>query len=377
MNQTGGTGSFTSPVLSSSVVGVNRYYLSQIDTVSSCEGPRTSILYTVNSTPSNPVVSASLSVCQNASVGNLSATASSGHKLVWYGMNQTGGTGSYSAPILSSSTAGVSNYYVSQIDTVSSCESPRASIVYTVNATPSSPVVNANVSVCHNAAAGNLSATASSGKKIVWYGMNQTGGTGSFTSPVLSSSVVGVNRYYLSQIDTVSSCESPRVSISYTVNAIPIQPTIRRDSLHNIYTSTYGTIWFKDGVQINDTLQQIRPTSAGYYTAKTVSSGCMSTLSEPYYYIVTDLYLIGNDEYIKLSPNPFVDQLKFDFKINGIVKLNFELIDVASGITVSLRKDIYSGTPLYFGQLSTGIYVVKLSSSDQKFVKQFKVIKMR
>jgi hypothetical protein len=327
--------------------------------------------------PPAPIVNTNLTVCQNASVGNFSVTASSGNKLVWYGLNQTGGTGSYTSPILSSATAGVSNYYVSQIDTVSACESPRASIVYTVNATPLSPVVSANLSVCQNASVGNLSATASSGKKLVWYGLNSTGGTGSLISPVLSSSVVGSNRYYVSQIDTVNTCESPRTSILYTVNAIPIKPTIRRDSLNNIFTSTYGTIWFKDGVQINDTTQQIRPTSAGSYTAKTVTSGCMSILSDPYYYLVTDLYQIGNDEYVKLSPNPFVDQLKIDFKLNGIIKLNLELIDIASGVTVFSRKDIYSGTPLYFGQLNAGIYVVKLSSYDQKFVKQFKVIKMR
>ncbi len=327
--------------------------------------------------PPKPIVIENLSVCQNAMTGSLSATATSGNKLLWYGLNQTGGKASTTSPTLSSSAIGINTYYVSQIDTISSCESPRASIIYTVKALPSKPIVNANLVVCQNATVGNFSITVSNGHKLIWYGQNEIGGTGLSSPPNFSTSIAGVSKYYMSQIDTISSCESIRTSIGLTVNAIPVKPIIKRDSLNNLFTATSGTIWFKDGMQISDTLQQIRPSSQGLYTAKTVTNGCISAFSEPYFYLVTNLIQISSDEYIQLSPNPFRDQLKINFKLNNIMKLNVELIDLSSGITMANKNDVFSGMPLNLGQINAGMYIVKISSNNQKIVQYFKVIKIK
>lgn len=171
-------------------------------------------LYNPNSTcttPAAPTVTASINYCQNATAVVLTATASSGNTLKWYGTNATGGTASSVAPTPNTSIVGTTVYYVSQ--SVSTCESPRASITVTVTAVPSAPTVTAIIGYCQNAASSVLTAT---GTNLKWYGTSPTGGIASAIAPTPSTSVVGSTIYYVSQ--TVSSCESPRASITVTIN---------------------------------------------------------------------------------------------------------------------------------------------------------------
>jgi gliding motility-associated-like protein len=215
-NATGGTASATAPTPSTATAGTTTYYVSQ--TILSCEGPRASILVTVNATPAAPAT-APVTYCQSDVAVALTATASAGGALNWYGTNATGGTASATAPTPSTATAGTTTYYVSQ--TILSCEGPRASILVTVNATPAAPAT-APVTYCQNDVAAILTATASAGGTLNWYGTNATGGTASATAPTPSTATAGTNTYYVSQ--TILSCEGPRGSILVTVNAIPNPP---------------------------------------------------------------------------------------------------------------------------------------------------------
>ncbi|MBS1925527.1 MAG: hypothetical protein JST57_05965, partial [Bacteroidetes bacterium] len=168
---TGGTGSTTAPTPSTSTVGSVSYYVSQ--TQSCGESPRAEITVITNAIPPAPAVSANVSYCQNATATALTAT---GTNLLWY-TTATGGTGSATAPTPSTSNTGNTNYYVSQ--TVNGCESPRAMITVTINASPAAPAVTANINYCQNATATALSAT---GTNLLWY-TSATGGTGSATAP--------------------------------------------------------------------------------------------------------------------------------------------------------------------------------------------------
>ncbi|MBK7434049.1 MAG: hypothetical protein IPI66_09225 [Chitinophagaceae bacterium] len=209
---TGGTGSPTAPTPSTAVVGTTNYYVSQ--TISGCEGPRALITVNVNSIPSAPGVTSPVTYCQNAVAVPLTAT---GTNLLWYTV-PTGGTGSASAPTPSTAVVGSTTYYVSQ--TVTGCESPRASITVNVNAIPSAPTVTSPVNYCLNAVAVPLTA---SGSNLLWYTV-PTGGTGSATAPTPSTAVAGSTTYYVSQ--TVTGCESPRAPITVIVNAIPAAPGV-------------------------------------------------------------------------------------------------------------------------------------------------------
>ncbi len=211
VNATGGTGSTTAPTPSTTTAGSTTYYVSQ--TSGSCESPRAAITVTVNATPAAPTVTSPVTYCQNATATALSAT---GSNLLWY-TAPTGSTGSATAPTPTTTTAASTTYYVSQ--TISGCESPRASIVVTVNATPSAPTVGGSVTYCQNASATALTATGSS---LLWYTAS-TGGTGSSTAPTPATTTVGTTSYYVSQ--TVNGCESPRGSIAVNVLTTPVAPS--------------------------------------------------------------------------------------------------------------------------------------------------------
>jgi gliding motility-associated-like protein len=210
-NATGGTGSVTAPVPNTTAVGTINYYVSQ--TLLGCEGPRVAIPVTVTATPLAPTVTTPAPYCQNTTAAALTAT---GTALLWY-TAATGGVGNPTAPVPSTVTAGTTSYYVSQ--TVSGCEGPRATIPVVVNATPLQPTFTAPAPYCQNATATALNAT---GTNLLWYAA-LTGGVGSATAPIPTTTIAGTINYYVSQ--TILGCEGPRATIPVVVNATPLQPT--------------------------------------------------------------------------------------------------------------------------------------------------------
>ncbi|WP_394345867.1 beta strand repeat-containing protein, partial [Flavobacterium silvisoli] len=77
-----------------------------------------------------------ITYCQNATASPLTATASAGGTLNWYGTNATGGTASATAPtpLTTGAPGSVVHYYVSQ--TVGGCESTRADLAVTIGNNP-------------------------------------------------------------------------------------------------------------------------------------------------------------------------------------------------------------------------------------------------
>jgi Fungalysin metallopeptidase (M36)/PA domain/Ig-like domain CHU_C associated/Secretion system C-terminal sorting domain/Fungalysin/Thermolysin Propeptide Motif len=207
---TGGTGSSTAPTPSATAAGTTNYYVSQ--TISGCESPRALIAVTVNPTPIAPTVISPLTYCVGSTSVALTAT---GTNLKWYTV-ATGGTGSTTAPIPSTASIGSIIYYVSQ--TTGICEGPRAAITVNVTAATAAPTVVSPLSYCQGSTALPLTAT---GTNLLWYAA-ATGGTGSSTAPLPSTTSIGSTTYYVSQTGT---CESVRASIVVNVLATPTAPT--------------------------------------------------------------------------------------------------------------------------------------------------------
>ena len=270
---TGGTGTATAPTPSTAVVGSTTYYVSQA--VNGCESPRASITVIINAIPAAPTVTTPVVYCQNATAVPLTA---SGTNLLWY-TAATGGTGSATAPTPSTTTAGNTNYYVSQ--SVNGCESPRALIVVTVNAAPAAPTVTTPVTYCQNATAVPLTAT---GTNLLWY-TTATGGTGSTTAPTPSTAVVGNTIYYVSQ--TPGGCESPRAAITVTINAIPAAPAVTTpvnycQNATAVPLTATGTnlLWYTTatggtGSATAPTPSTVTPGSTTYYVSQS-AGGCES-----------------------------------------------------------------------------------------------------
>ena len=243
----------------------------------------------------------------------------------------------------------------------------------TSNITPA-PVVN-NVSSCVGSTASALIATAISGNTLRWYGTNATGGTASSTPPTPSASATGTTDYYVSQV-TTTACESPRAKITVTTKPTPPAPTLIRDTDNNLVTGTSGTTWYKDGIALPDTTQKYKPTTSGSYSAKTTINGCTSVMSAVYNYLLTDIFSLSKDEFIKLVPNPFQRNINVDFVVKGYQKLNMDIFEMSTGIRVISRVGLTSGETVYLPDLIAGSYIVKVSSADGKLSYQFKMLKM-
>ena len=224
ISATGGTLSSTASRALTTTVGDVSYYVSQTNTATTCESPRAAIKVTIKTLPFAPLVR-DTAYCKDASVVALTATNLTSHTLGWYGISAIGGTYSSTAPKALTTIVGDLSYYVSQTNTATSCESPRAAIKVTVNALPLAPVVR-DTAYCKDASVVALTATYLTNHALGWYGTSATGGTYSSTAPTALTNTVGDLSYYVSQTNTATSCESPRVAIKVTVNALPIAPII-------------------------------------------------------------------------------------------------------------------------------------------------------
>ncbi|WP_435356044.1 PA14 domain-containing protein [Emticicia sp. SJ17W-69] len=205
-----GTGTtYTTPSISATTT----YYVDC--TVSTCTGTRASVVATINTPPSAPIGTGG-SLCGTGTV-TLSASGCTG-TYNWYSASTGGtslGTGStYTTPSISSTTT----YYVDC--TVSTCISTRASVVATINTTPSAPT-GTGTSLCGTGTA-TLSASGCTGT-YNWYSASTGGtslGTGStYSTPNISSTTT----YYVDC--TVGACLSTRTSVVATVNVTPSVPT--------------------------------------------------------------------------------------------------------------------------------------------------------
>lgn len=87
-----------------------------------------------------PTVNSPVYYCQNSTAVPLTASASAGSTLIWYGTNSSGDTGSSTAPIPSTATVGTTSYYVSQTNGVT--QSTRNSIVVNVVANNAATILN-------------------------------------------------------------------------------------------------------------------------------------------------------------------------------------------------------------------------------------------
>ena len=162
-----------------------------------------------------------------------------------------------------------------------------------------------------------------------------------------------------------------------SVNEYPAKPTITRDGNNNLVSSAgYGNIWYEGGVVLKDTANSIKPTKPGIYSVKASPLGCASAISANYYYVVTDVINLSNNEFIKLAPNPFTSQVNFDYAISGYSKMNMEIIDLSSGYKVESMQGLQPGISLNLGHLKAGTYVFIVSSKDKKLNYQFKMVKL-
>jgi hypothetical protein len=208
------------------------------------------------------------------------------------------------------------------------------------------------------------------GDTLKWYY-----GTKSDLTNVSNKTFTDSTKLFVTRTDSLG-CVISSDTIQIKKYAIPTAPSLVRDTANYLLSGAPGTTWYKDGNALSDTAQKYKPTTPGSYTAKTTLNGCTSVMSAAYYYLVTDIINLSKDEYIKLAPNPFINQLNFDFVVKGYQRLNIEVFDVANGNKVASQPNLTAGSRITLGQLAGGTYIIRVTSNDNKIVQQFKVVKM-
>jgi hypothetical protein len=199
---TGGAGSTTAPIPTTTVAGATDYFVSQTS-AAGCESNRAKITVTVGSNPLAPTVSP-IGYCSGSMATALTATATSGNSLLWY-TAATGGSGNATAPIPTTTSVGSFDFFVSQL-AGAGCESPRAKITVTINATPAKPTITKD-------AAGNLVSSATTGNQWYLEGVAITIATTATYKPIASGN------YTLKT--TVGNCTSPfSDNFNYVVTAV-------------------------------------------------------------------------------------------------------------------------------------------------------------
>jgi gliding motility-associated-like protein len=183
-----GTGASPTP-FSAATYGAGTYDVTVSD-ANNCTATASTTVIVGN--PPIPTVTSPVTYCQNATATPLTATAAG--SLLWYTV-ATGGTGSATAPTPSTSAGGSTTYYVSQ--TIAGCEGARASIVVTVNP---SPTVSASNTGPYCGATGTITVSATGGTTYNWSGPN--GYSGSGASPVpFSQATYGGGAYNVTVTD--------------------------------------------------------------------------------------------------------------------------------------------------------------------------------
>jgi PKD repeat protein len=127
-------------------------------TLNGCPGPSQTFSIRVNPKPPLPSVTTPVIYCQGQTAVALQATTATGAIPLWYTV-ATGGTGTSTAPIPSTTAAGTTTWFVSQLDTATGCESNRATQLVTVKPTPVIGGFTSNNPTACNTATGSITLT--------------------------------------------------------------------------------------------------------------------------------------------------------------------------------------------------------------------------
>ncbi len=374
-NATGGTATKTTLLAATVDTTTKNYFVSQVNTSTGCESPRVRITAKITPAPAIPTIK-DLSYCFNNRTDTLKAIGLDGHTLNWYD-KEFFSVKLNTAPIPNSLKIGQENYFVSQTSNTTNCESLRGKISVTINALPVKPLIRDTFYCQNTVISDSLKPVLLNAHTAIWYLSDSLGAVASNTAPKIQSNVVGFKNFFVSQKSNLTGCEGDKSKLTVEIRSTPTTPTLFRDTLNFLVSNyTSNNIWYKDGALLPDTGQKIKPTVSGSFTLKINQFGCSSPVSAPYYYFVTSVFDLGNNEFIKLAPNPFVYRISLDFFLKKYNKLNIEVYNLSSGQKIDARMNVETGTPLQFNDLSAGTYLFRVSSFDNKIVKQFKFLKL-
>ena len=244
-----------------------------------------------------------------------------------------------------------------------------------VTAIPKAPSVE-NKNYCVGELTVPLAANITKENIALWYTSNTKTATATTTAFTPIATSVGATEYYVSQKTIVNGCEGPKSKMSVNVYPIPVKPSITRVEGNKLTSSTVGSIWYLDSTRIADTNMIIKPEVSGRYYVKSSQNSCVSSLSESYYFLLSDIYNINAEEFFSFNPNPIKTNLKVDFVLKGANAVQIDFIQLSTGLKLHSLMNVRSGSMVNLPNLPSGVYIMHVISNDKKLQKQFKIIKL-
>ena len=218
-----------------------------------------------------------------------------------------------------------------------------------------------------------LNATASTGNSLRWYGTSATGGTASASAPTVSSSVVGVTNYYVSQV-SAQGCESERSIISHSVNSLPAKPVI---SWSGVQFSTPATgvnyQWLLNGTPISGATASIhKPLNTGDFRLRiTDPNGCIN-ISDSFKLVVTAIANLATTPARNIAtvyPNPASNKVVLEFTTLPTINLNFQLV-TPSGKVLSSTTGRNKVNIIDVSGIQSGNYFIRVIGKKYDQVKK-------
>ncbi len=198
---------------------------------------------------------------------------------------------------------------------VQNCVSDTSNTIQLIfNAKPDS-IQATTLEFCQGANPVIVSVPKTRGFHLMWY-TNPQGGTGSTQSPVVSVQQAGVSRYYVTQKNINTGCESIRTPITVLVKPAPVSPTIQRigDSLFTQPATQYQ--WYLNNRMIQGSHSILQPViSRGLYRVE-VRKDSSCWISSPVYYVQRDPEFVASmrDYQATVYPNPSAGQFFIQVK---------------------------------------------------------------
>jgi hypothetical protein len=426
---------------SSVKVGITGSYTVTATYANGCKSTSSPTILTFNPKPNLPRIN-DVSVCLNATIPALTAVADSGHSIRWYGINASGGSFTSTAPVVSSSSVGVTKYYVCQINTFG-CESDRSVINVTINDLPSRPTISSeglttfclgdsvklissqgfaynwntgsktssifvklngvyrltviNEKGCMSDSSAEFKVTVNAPPPIPILNSSKGNTLCVGDSAILSASSISGTFIWIkddiivsgaiSKFLTIKSsgsyrvinsnemgCSSSSATLLIAVSPIPSKPDINWDgSVFSTQATSVNYQWLQNGVDISGAQNStLKPTNTGVFRLKVINSFGCTNLSDSIRLLVTainNFVLTPNSNIAKLYPIPATQFINVEFSNMPLVSLHFQLIN-AAGKVVQLGTGKSRVNLLNISDLQSGVYYLKVIGKDYNQVQK-------
>ena len=200
-------------------ISITTSYWVDITDVNGCVSPRTEVVATVNSVPTEPNVP-DVERCGAGDVTMNASGGTAGTVYDWY-TSSSGGSPVFTGYQYTATVTSTRSFYVSGSSPDGCLSNDRTEVEVTINPFPSAPIVIDG----KNCGPGDVTVSVAGGPaggSYRWY-QSESGGTSFNSSSSFDANVTGTTSYWVS-IVTPQTCEGPREEVVATVNVIPDAP---------------------------------------------------------------------------------------------------------------------------------------------------------